>query len=96
MKMIATLILAAAFTGVAAADDQKVNVSAMTCNQFVQTDPTKMNLIISWFVGFYSDPEDPQVIDLAKIDTVRANFIAFCKQQPGFRIDAAADGILGK
>jgi acid stress chaperone HdeB len=95
MKILATIALSTALTTMTNAEVDTINLSAMTCRDFVQTDPVKVNLVIAWFMGFYGNVQDPQVIDLNKLEDVRGQFIAFCKQEPNFRMTATADGLLG-
>jgi hypothetical protein len=94
MKLLATLALIALMTTAAWGTEQKIDLSAMTCNDFVKSDQTKSTLILAWFLGFYGEEEDPQVIDLDKLEQARTQFTVFCKQQPSFRMTVAAEGIL--
>jgi hypothetical protein len=84
----------AAMTTAALATEQKIDLSAMTCRDFMASDQAKSTLILAWFLGFYGEEEDPQVIDLGKLEAARAQFADFCKQQPNFRMAIAAEGIL--
>jgi len=93
-KLLLTLALMAAATTSAFATEQKIDLSAMTCRDFTASDQAKNTLILAWFLGFYGEEEDPQVIDLAKLEAARAQFTDFCKQQPNFRMTVAAEGIL--
>jgi hypothetical protein len=94
MKLLATLALIALMTTAAWGTEQKIDLSAMTCSDFVKSDQTKNTLILAWFLGFYGEEEDPQVIDLDRLEQARTQFTAFCKQQPSFRMTVAAEGIL--
>jgi HdeA/HdeB family len=80
----------------AKADVRKIDVSAMTCRQFVQNNETNSQVILVWFLGFYSEVEDPQVIDLGKLHDFREKLLTLCKEEPEFRMTTAAEGILGK
>jgi HdeA/HdeB family len=93
-KLVVSLALVAAMTAGAFAAEQKIDLSAMTCRDFVASDQAKSTLILVWFLGFYGEEEDPQVIDLGKLEAARAQFTDFCKQQPNFRMTVAAEGIL--
>jgi acid stress chaperone HdeB len=75
---------------------QKIDVSAMTCRQFQQTSEGDVQVMLAWFLGFYSEVEDPQVIDLSNLGRLRGKFLAFCKEAPDFRMTTAAEAILGK
>jgi hypothetical protein len=94
MKILATIGLIAVMTTAAWGSEQKIDLSAMTCSDFMKSDRTEGTLILAWFLGFYGEEEDPQVIDLDKLEQARAQFTAFCKQQPNFRMTVAAEGIL--
>jgi acid stress chaperone HdeB len=96
MKLFNSVVLAIALTTLGNADAQKIDVSAMTCRQFVQSNEANSQVILVWFLGFYTEVENPQVIDVGKLDNLRERFLTFCKQQPEFRMTTAAEGILGK
>jgi hypothetical protein len=78
------------------AEVQKIDVSAMTCRKYLQTSEGNIQVILAWFLGFYSEVEDPQVIDLGNLGRVRGKFVAYCKEAPDFRMTTAAEAILGK
>jgi hypothetical protein len=94
MKLLTTLALMALMTTAAWGTEQKIDLSAMTCGDFMKSDQAKSTLILAWFLGFYGEEEDPQVIDLDKLEHARTQFTAFCTQQPSFRMTVAAEGIL--
>jgi hypothetical protein len=94
MKLLTTLALIALMTTAAWGAEQKIDLSAMTCGDFMKSDQAKSTLILAWFLGFYGEEEDPQVIDLDKLEHARTQFTAFCTQQPSFRMTVAAEGIL--
>jgi hypothetical protein len=96
MRLFNCVVLAIALTTLGNAEAQKLDVSAMTCQRFLQTSEVNIQVIVAWFLGFYSDAENPQVIDVGKLDNLRERFLTFCKQQPEFRMTTAAEGILGK
>jgi len=77
------------------ANAEKINLTAMKCSQFLKTDPQRVDLILTWLMGFYGKVENPQAIDLDQLAANRTRFATFCSQQPNFRIITAADGILG-
>ena len=96
MRLFNSVVLAIALTTLGNAEAQKLDVSAMTCQRFLQTNEANIQVVLAWFLGFYSDVENPQIIDLDKLNNLRERFLTFCKQQPKFRLTTAAEGILGK
>jgi hypothetical protein len=98
MKILTTIAVSAALVlpVTSAPNTQQIDVSAMSCQQFLQNDDSKINLIVTWFAGFYTESADPQVIDVGRINATRDRFVSFCKQQPDFKLTAAAEGLLEK
>jgi acid stress chaperone HdeB len=96
MKLKTIVMLTAAVVTSTAVHSQQIDVSSMTCQQFVQNDDSRTNLIVAWLLGFYTDEQDPQVIDLNSLNKTRDRFISFCKQQPNFKMTTAAEGLLEK
>jgi HdeA/HdeB family len=88
--------VATAFATPAKPEVQKIDVSAMTCRQFLQISEGNIQVILAWFLGFYSEVGSPQLIDLGNLDKLREKFQTLCKEQPQFRMTTAAEGILGK
>lgn len=41
-----------------------------------------IQVILAWFLGFCSEVENPQVIDLGNLGRLREKFLAFCKEAP--------------
>ena len=96
MKVMTIIALTVAVMIPTAVNSQQIDVSSMTCQQFVQSDDVRTNLIVAWLLGFYTDEQDPQVIDLSSLNKTRDRFINFCKQQPNFKMTTAAEGLLEK
>jgi len=96
MKVMTIIALTVAVMIPTAVNSQQIDVSSMTCQQFVQSDDVRTSLIVAWLLGFYTDEQDPQVIDLSSLNKTRDRFINFCKQQPNFKMTTAAEGLLEK
>jgi HdeA/HdeB family len=97
MKLFTIPAIATTLLGsVTAANVQMINVSSMTCQEFTHSDPDRMNLIAMWFMGFYAEVQNPQVIDMTKFENLQSKFLAFCEEQPSFHLTTAAEGLLGK
>ena len=53
--LFAALFLAAPFVVVPAADAQSLDLSKITCKEFLDSDKTRKDLIIAWLDGYYLD-----------------------------------------
>ena len=96
MKLLITLALSSVLVTATPPDPQQIDVSAMHCQEFLESNDSRIDLIVTWFIGFYAQVHDPQVIDLNRLHEVRTQFLNFCKQQPDFRMTVTAEGLLGK
>jgi hypothetical protein len=47
-----------------------IDLSMMTCQQFLASNKTEIEIVLSWLDGYYKDEKDPPVIDT---DTLVAN-----------------------
>ena len=97
MKLVHSTIIAIALlaTGPAQAQAPKIDLSAMKCAQFLQIGKEQSAIIVTWLMGYYTELQDPKIVDLAKVADVSARFSSFCTQNPYFGVLTAADGILG-
>jgi hypothetical protein len=97
MKLLMTMVVVMGLTAVHAdANAQKLDFSEMTCAAFLQNDKDTIKLVVTWFAGFYTEANDPEVLDMSRLNDLQAKFTAFCKEQPTFHLSTAAEGIFGK
>jgi acid stress chaperone HdeB len=95
MKLLMIMIIAVSLTAAHAAKAEKLDFSEMSCAAFLQSDKDTSKLMITWFIGFYTEANDPQVLDLSTLNDFQTKFTAFCKQEPSFHMSTAAEGIFG-
>ena len=96
MKQLASMVIALACIGTSPGFAQKLDLSAMKCKQFVQSNKEYGQLIVTWYMGFHTEAEDTQVLNLAKLNETREKLLAFCNQHPNFGLASAAEGLLGE
>jgi acid stress chaperone HdeB len=96
MKLLMIMIIAVSLSAAHAAKAEKLDFSEMSCAAFLQSDKDTSKLVITWFIGFYTEANDPQVLDLSTLNDFQIKFTAFCKQEPSFHMSTAAEGIFGR
>jgi len=96
MKLLMTMLVAVCLTAAHAATAQKLDFSEITCASFLQSDKDTSRLIVTWFLGFYTEEKDPQMLDLSALNDLQNKFTDFCKKEPTFRMSTAAEGIFGR
>jgi acid stress chaperone HdeB len=85
MKLLpATLIAAAALVCAkpALAADNTLEVSELTCDQFMKYDDDNKGLIMMWLEGYYTEDEDNPTIDFGKMASHLAKLLIACQSDP--------------
>ena len=90
--LFAALFLAALFAVAAAADAQSLDLSKITCKEFLDSDKTRKDLIIAWLDGYCLDQNtmgpvmkhDKCAADLQKLSD-------YCTPNPTLDVIAAAE-----
>ena len=98
MKLLMTMVVAVCLTALHDTDAkaQKLDFSEVTCATFMQSDKETSKLVVTWFMGFYTEAHDPQVLDTSALNDLQTKFTTFCKQEPTFHLSTAAEGIFGR
>ena len=99
MRLIsATLISAAALLcakPVLAAEDASLDVSELTCAQFVKYDDNNKGLIMMWLEGYYTEEDEPATIDFGKMASHLTKLLIACQADPSKKVLDLADDAMG-
>ena len=97
MKTMSVSLLAAALL-LSAAPAQAVvlDLSTMTCKQFIEGGDDEIKMVLTWMDGWYKGDEDEAIIDTEVFVANAKKFGAFCAANPNISIVNAAEKILGK
>jgi acid stress chaperone HdeB len=97
MKAVRTLALAAAlFAIVPAAQAQVVNLSKMSCKEFVGLKPEAITMLWAWLYGYYADEDADPIIDFDKLTAKGAALAEACRKTPDKDIISAAEPLYEK
>jgi acid stress chaperone HdeB len=92
----AVLVVAAALLAAASAYAQVVDLSTIKCKDFVELPKETVNAITMWLDGYYTDEEDPAVVDFDKLKAKADKLGAFCVQNPKMGLMTAAESVMTK
>ncbi len=97
MKSLYVLLAAAGVT-LAAAPAQAVvlDLSTVTCKQFIAGDKDEISMVLTWLDGWYKGDEDEAIIDTDVFVANAKKFGSFCAANPNISVVNAAEKILGK
>jgi acid stress chaperone HdeB len=73
-----------------------LDLSTMTCKQFVEGGDDEIKMVLTWMDGWYKGDEDEAIIDTDVFVDNAKKFGEFCAKNPTISIVNAAEKILGK
>jgi acid stress chaperone HdeB len=97
MKTIAALWLAVGLVlSSAPAHAVVLDLSTMTCKQFLEGGDDTIKMVLTWMDGWYKGDSDEAIIDTDVFVENAKKFGSFCGKNPSISIVNAAEKVLGK
>jgi acid stress chaperone HdeB len=91
-----SVLVAAALLAPAPVQAQVIDLSTVRCKEFAESGKDTVNAIMMWLEGYYTDEEDPAIIDFGKMKEKAEQLTTFCAQNPTIGIMTAAEGVMAK
>jgi acid stress chaperone HdeB len=95
MKTFGTALLAALLLA-APARAQVVDLSTITCKDFLASGKDNIGSIMMWLDGYYTDDDGPAVVNFDKMKEKGAKLGEYCAKNPTIGLITAAEQFLGK
>lgn len=73
---------------------QKFDLSTVTCKQFLDSGERTMSMVLMWLTGFFTDEDDPPVVDFDKLKTDAGKLTDYCRKNPTTNLMTAAEEVL--
>ncbi len=97
MKTMGALLFAAGLAlSSAPAHAVVLDLSTMTCKQFLEGGDDAIKMVLTWMDGWYKGDSDEAIIDTDVFVENGKKFGTFCRANPSISIVNAAEKILGK
>ncbi len=93
MKILIAALAAITLAGAIPAAAQKIDVSTITCKDFLASGNENIGLILMWLTGYYADQEAPPIIDFDKMRSDAGKIGAYCAANPASGLITAAEEI---
>jgi acid stress chaperone HdeB len=93
---VSTLFAAALMLSSMPAHAVVLDLSTLTCKQFIEGGDDEIKMVLTWMDGWYKGDEDEAIIDTDVFVDNAKKFGAFCAANPTISIVNAAEKILGK
>jgi acid stress chaperone HdeB len=92
--LVATSLMAAPLVASAPATAQKLDLSTVTCKQFLDSGERTMSMVLMWITGFLTDEDEPPVVDFDKLKVDAGKLADYCRKNPTTNLMTAAEEVL--
>ena len=89
------IILSAAVMVCCTARAETIDLSTLSCKQFLESGDDGIKMVLTWMDGWYKGDSDEAIIDTNVFVENAKKFGAFCATNPNISIVDAAEKILG-
>ena len=97
MKTTVSMLFAAALlVSSVPARAEVLDLSTLTCKQFLEGGDDEIKMVLTWMDGWYKGDEDKAIIDTKVFVDNAKKFGTYCAANPTVSIVNAAEEILGK
>jgi acid stress chaperone HdeB len=97
MKTTVSILFAAALTlSSVPAHAVVLDLSTMTCKQFIDGGDDTIKMVLTWMDGWYKGDSDEAIIDTDVFVENAKKFGTYCGKNPTMSIVNAAEAVLGK
>ena len=94
MKLLLGAGLALMLASATPVSAQKLDLSTVTCKQFVESSKENIGLILMWLHGYWTDADDPPIIDFDRLQSDAEKLGAYCGKNPNNGLITAAEAVL--
>ncbi|SNT37268.1 HdeA/HdeB family protein [Tardiphaga sp. OK246] len=95
MKFACAFLTVAAMFSAAPAQAVVLDLSTMSCKQFVEAGPDEIKMVLTWMDGWYKGDSDDAIIDTEVFVENAKKFGTYCAAHPTISIVTAAEKVLG-
>ncbi len=94
--LVRIAVFVAAIFLATAAHAQVVDLSTIKCKEFIDLPKETVYAITTWLDGYYTDEEDPAVVDLEKLKGKSEKLGAYCAANPKVGLMTAAESVMAR
>ena len=94
MKIVSAILVASSLVAAAPASAQRLDLSTVICKQFLDSDERSITLIVMWLTGFFTDEDEPPIVDFDKLKSDTGKMGEYCRKNPTTKLMAAAEEVM--
>jgi hypothetical protein len=95
-RLLAALAVSATLLAAPAAQAQVVNMSNLSCKEFLTLKPDAITMLWAWLYGYYADQDADPVVDFNKLTAKGQALAQACQGAPDKDIITIAEDIYEK
>ena len=92
--LVAISLVAASPVTITPAAAQKLDLSTVTCKQFLDSGERTMSMVLMWLTGFLTDEDEPPIVDFDKLKIDAGKLGDYCRKNPTTNLMTAAEEVL--
>lgn len=96
MKIFAAAAAAMVLVATPARAADVLDLSTITCAQFVSSGEDTIGNLLMWLQGYYTEDGDPTVLDKNKMEQIGGKLGGYCAANPDMGLLTAAEEVMGK
>jgi hypothetical protein len=94
MKKLSMILVAAALFAALPAKAQQLDLSTVTCKDFIASDKETIGFILMWLEGYYSEQDAKPIVDFDKLKGNGGRLGEYCGKNPSHSLITAADDVM--
>jgi len=94
MRMFGAVVTAAMLAVASPATAQVIDLSTITCKDFFEGSKDRIDFVVAWLLGYYTDENDSPVLDFSKLKDKAAKLGAYCASNPSHGLITAANKVM--
>jgi acid stress chaperone HdeB len=94
VKIVSAILVASSLVAAAPASAQRLDLSTVTCKQFLDSDERSITLIVMWLTGFFTDEDEPPIVDFDKLKSDTGKMGEYCRKNPATKLMTAAEEVM--
>src|SRR3954451_18657400 len=96
MKQICAAVLALPLLATSQASAEILDLSTITCKDFVAGSKERIGVMLAWMDGYYREEDDPPILDCDRFNKHAERLGAYCASPPSVALITAADSLFEK
>jgi hypothetical protein len=92
-QLVGAAIACILFVPALHAQTSTIDVAKMTCKEFDALPKDRASAVTTWLDGYYTEEDDPKLIEFDAISASTGKLISFCKQNPNATVLSASESV---